>query len=135
MLAGLFAHLTVPILFWISWIVWFSKKFSCVDIVRNMSTSNYYRLTIIHFTCFGCLFIAGFIAKRARRSAQEVHNTTPQAVDTTITRLKASLEQRHQDTKLDYYRPLGDSTVLVLSIGLYERPRTLSHKHHLHNAV
>ena len=133
MLAGLFAHLTVPIVFWISWIVcrdiqvWFSKKFSCVDIVRNMSTSNYFRLTIIHFTCFGCLFIAGFIAKRARRSAQEVHNTTPQAVDTTITRLKASLEQRHQDTKLDYYRPLGDSTVLVLSIGLYERPRTLSH--------
>jgi len=55
----------------------------------------------------------GLMAKRNKR---EVHNLPPTHVDGIISRLKTSLEHKHQDTKLDYYRPLGDSTVLVLTI-------------------
>ena len=61
------------------------------------------------------------MAKRARKASLDTHNMQTTAVDQVITRLNQSLTQKHSDTVLQVYRPLGISTVLVVTIGKYLR--------------
>ncbi|XP_067949020.1 mediator of RNA polymerase II transcription subunit 27-like [Watersipora subatra] len=59
----------------------------------------------------------GSLAKRARKASLDTHNMQTTSVDKVILQLNQSLNQKHPETSIQIYRPMGMSTVLLVTIG------------------